>query len=174
MTQARHTIQLEGSHTARMGETEYVSPHRPTTRNAHDPVPVLVRRLIAEGTIARDDLIEVRRGDTLCFNPRLAHRWADIDVVDHDSSGLKTHKAYIGPDAPGSDRLRALTLGGGLHSTGVQGVSEGNDTSDHSTGSDSGPPPAGIIHIGNSGDVIASANTISASLKPTHLVEEFA
>jgi hypothetical protein len=89
-------IHLHGSATATYGEASYTA-----RGNGHDPIPPLVRRLIAEEIIEDDDLVTVARGDLVCFKPCRASRWAEIDVVDTDD-GIVRRSAYIGPYAKGA------------------------------------------------------------------------
>lgn len=104
------TVQLHGSATATFGESNYTA-----RGNSHDPVPPLVRRLIAEEVIDGNDIVTVARGDIVCFKPCRAILWAEIDVVENDD-GIFRRPAYIGPHAPGAielaSRLRKSTSKG--------------------------------------------------------------
>jgi hypothetical protein len=73
------TIQLVGSASAIFGEYRYTA-----RGNGHDPIPPLVRSLLAEKVIDADVLVTVARGDLVCFGPCRAILWAEIDVVDTD------------------------------------------------------------------------------------------
>lgn len=53
----RITVQLHGSATATSGEATYTA-----RGNSHDPIPPLVRRLIAEEVIDGNDVVTVARG----------------------------------------------------------------------------------------------------------------
>lgn len=114
-------IQLHGSATATFGETSYTS-----RGNSHDPIPPLVRRLIAEEAITGDDIVTVARADVVCFKPCRAILWAEIDVVENDE-GIFRRPAYIGPHAPGAielaSRLRKAATKGRVRAMGraVQG-----------------------------------------------------
>jgi hypothetical protein len=85
------TIHLHESDTASYGEAIYTAAGR------HDPIAPLLRRLIAEGRINANDMIEIRRGDTLCFKRYKARHWAAFDTVDHPRDGLARRSAFVGP-----------------------------------------------------------------------------
>ena len=88
-------IQLIKSETAMYGDIIYTAKG-----NSHDPIPPLIRRLIAEGIIQANDIVEIRRGGTLCFVPCPAISWAARDTVDDPGDGLVHRPAYIGPHVP--------------------------------------------------------------------------
>lgn len=98
------TIQLLGSATAIFGEHQYKA-----RGNSHDPIPPLVRLLIAEEVIESNDIVTVARRDIICFKPCRAILWAEIDVVETDD-GIVRRAAYIGPHAAGA-RALAQRLG---------------------------------------------------------------
>lgn len=87
-------IELQGSDTALFNDIVYVG-------GKHDPVPPLVRRLLAEGLINGGDLVDISRNGRSCFQLRPAEEWADIDVVETQTGGPRRVKAYVGPHAPG-------------------------------------------------------------------------
>ena len=78
--------------------------------NRHDPVPPLIRRLIAEGLIEANDVVEIRRGDMLCLKPCRAIHWAARDTVDDPRDGLVHRPAYIGPHVPIAVPAQVATL----------------------------------------------------------------
>ena len=99
------TILLEKSDTAIYGDITY------TAKGNHwDPVPPLIRRLIAERLIEANDIVEIRRGDTPCFVPCPAICWAERDTVDDPRDGLVHRPAYIGPHVPIAVPAQAATL----------------------------------------------------------------
>ncbi len=85
-------IQLRNSDTAVYGDIIYQA-----RGIRHDPVPPLIRQLLAEHLIGLNDTVEVRRGNVLCFKPRRAKRWANCDIVDDPRDGLAEFEAFIGP-----------------------------------------------------------------------------
>jgi hypothetical protein len=76
--------------------------------NRYDPCRPLVRQLIAEGFIEPDDIVEIYRGDMLCFAPCRAIHWATWDTVDDPRDGLVRRPAYIGPHVPDLKSGRGL------------------------------------------------------------------
>lgn len=86
------TIQLHKSDTAIYGDISYTA-----SGSRWGPIAPLIRRLLAEGLVAPNDIIEVRRGDLPCQQPRPAIRWAEIDIIDDARKGLVQRKACIGP-----------------------------------------------------------------------------
>lgn len=102
----RRVIELKNSDTAVFGEIVHTA-----RANNHDPVPPLVRRLIAEQLIQPDDILEIRRGDTLCFKPCRAKLWAKFDVVDDPRDGLVRRAAFIGPHLAAVKPARSVGRG---------------------------------------------------------------
>ena len=97
-------IQLIKSDTAMYGDIIYTAKG-----NRHDPVPPLIRRLIAERLIEANDIVEIRRGTTLCFMACRAIHWAVRDTVDDPRDGLVDRPAYIGPHVPIAVPAQAAT-----------------------------------------------------------------
>ena len=84
-------IQLTKSDTASYDDITYTA-----RGNRYGPVAPLLRRLIAEGKIHIDDMVEIRRGDVPCFKPRRAMHWAARDTVDDARDGPMHQPAHIG------------------------------------------------------------------------------
>ena len=87
--------ELQESDTAVFGDITYSA-----NGNRWDPVPPLIRRLIAEGIIQANDIVEIRRGETPCFVPCPAFCWVARDAVDDPRDGMVHRPAYIGPHVP--------------------------------------------------------------------------
>jgi hypothetical protein len=84
-------IELKNCDTAVYGDVIYTAKG-----NRYDPIPPLLRQLTAEQRILPDDIVEIRRGATLCFKPCAAKLWAKFDTVDDPRDGLVRRPAYVG------------------------------------------------------------------------------
>lgn len=78
-------IQLAGSFTAICGDYS-------VTHKKNDPVPILLRKMIADCSVGEDDLVTIKRGDVTCFNSAPVKSWSDFTIRCNDNGGISKYK----------------------------------------------------------------------------------
>lgn len=80
-------IQLVGSTGAYCGSYSYSHPRK-------DPVAPLLREMVKNGVCSEGDVVVVKRGDTVCFNPAAVKSWTDHTIMCQDKGGI-TKTKYV-------------------------------------------------------------------------------
>jgi hypothetical protein len=82
-----HHIELIGSYTT---VTSHGGEEIRITTTKKDPIPVLCRKLIEHGVPSSDTAQVTRGGMSVFKRDRTIGSWAGIDIVDSDTTGLRT------------------------------------------------------------------------------------
>jgi hypothetical protein len=102
-------IELKNSDTACYGDI--------TMRRAPTGTTLSRRSFVASSPNSSsqpDDIVEIRRGPTLCFKQYCAQQWAKFDVVDDPRDGLVHHPDHASPHVAAA-KAPQITGGGLRH-----------------------------------------------------------